>query len=145
MKYQVDVEATVEADVQAVWRAWSDFDRFAEWDPREEESKLDGPFEVGSTGWSKQRGYGRNRITLTAVAEGERWEATTPLPGGRLVIDHRMTDVGDGRVRLAKTYTAHGPLSVAFRLYYARRIRREIGPSFAALAAEARRLAAVAQ
>lgn len=145
MKYQVDVEATVEADLRAVWRTWSDFDRFTEWDPREEESRLDGPFQVGSTGWSKQRGYGRNRITLTAVAAGERWEATTPLPGGKLVIDHRVTDVGEGRVRLAKTYTAHGPLSVAFRLYYAQRIRREIGPSFAALAAEARRRAAVTE
>ena len=141
MEYRVDVEATVEADAEAVWQAWSDFDRFPQWDPREEESRLEGPFAVGTSGWSKQKGYGRNRITLTAVCEGERWEATTPLPGGRLVIDHRVTDLGNGLVRLAKTYTAHGPLSVAFRLYYARRIRREMAPSFAALAAQARQLA----
>lgn len=141
MRYQLDVDTTVIADAGAVWRAWTDFDRFPEWDPREEESRLEGQFAVGTSGWSKQRGYGRNRVTLTAIGEGEHWEATTPLPGGRLVIDHRVTDLGGGWVRLAKRYTAYGPLSLAFRLYYGRRIRREVRGSFAALATEAGRLA----
>jgi hypothetical protein len=141
MRYDVRVETTVRADAATVWRVWSDFDRFTDWDPREEESKLDGPFTVGTQGWSKQKGYGRNRVTLTAVEEGKRWQATTPLPGGSLVIDHAVADLGDGQVRLTKDYTATGPLSIVFRLYYARRIRREVPPSFEALAAEANRLA----
>ena len=141
MHYNVRVETTVKADAAMVWRVWSDFDRFTEWDPREEESKLDGPFTAGTQGWSKQRGYGRNRVTLTAIDEGKHWEATTPLPGGSLVIDHALMDLGDGRVLLTKNYTATGPLAIVFRLYYAGRIRREVQPSFEALAAEANRLA----
>jgi hypothetical protein len=144
MHYDVRVETTVQAEAASVWRVWSDFDRFTEWDPREKESKLEGPFAVGTQGWSKQKGYGRNRVTLTAIEEGARCQATTPLPGGRLVIDHVLADLGDGRTRLIKDYRATGPLALAFRLHYARRIRREVPPSFAALAAEANRIAASA-
>ncbi len=145
MRSDQDFEAVVTGDARAMWRVWSDFDRFAEWDPREEYSKLDGPFAVGTTGTSKQKGYGRNTITLTAVDQvGRRWEATTGLPGGRLVIDHRVIDNGDGTVRLAKRYTAHGPLSLLFRVYYWRRIRRELQESFTALAAEAARVSGAA-
>ena len=50
--------------------------------PAREGVELDGPFTAGTQGWSKQKGYGRNRITLTAVEEGRRWQATTPLPSG---------------------------------------------------------------
>jgi hypothetical protein len=74
------------------------------------------------------------------ITEGA-WQATTPLPGGALLIDHLVTSLGAGRTCLAKKYTAIGPLALAFRLYYARRIRREVPPSLAALAAEANRVA----
>jgi Polyketide cyclase / dehydrase and lipid transport len=138
MRSKQDFEAVVTGDADALWRVWSDINRFTEWDPREEESRLDGPFAVGTTGASKQKGYGRNTITLTKVDQADRcWEATTGLTGGRLVIDHRIIDNGDGTVRLAKHYTAHGPLSLLFRVCYWRRIRRELTASFAALAAEA--------
>lgn len=146
MMYTLDVDATVAGDADALWQVWTDYDRFAEWDPREQESRLDGAFAVGAQAWSRQRGYGRNRVTLTAIEVTDpadrRWEATTPLPGGRLVIDHRVTDLGGGRVRLAKRYTAYGPLTLLFRAYYGRRIRRELVDSFVALAAEGARVAA---
>ena len=143
MTYTLNVETTVRADAAALWQAWTDMPRFPSWDPREEESGLDGLFAEGTTGWSKQRGTPRSPFTITAVSPGRRWQVETPLPGGKLVIDHEMRDAGDGQVRLAKRYRAHGPMAIAFRLYYGRKIRREMPGSFAALTAEADRLARV--
>ncbi|MDI2128972.1 SRPBCC family protein [Yinghuangia seranimata] len=141
MHYTLDVETVVSADHESVWRTWTDMERFPEWDPREEETRLDAPFGVGATGWSKQKGTSRSPIRISAVEPGALWQVETPLPGGKLVIDHRVDDAGDGRVRLSKRYVAYGPVSLAFRAYYGRRIRREMPASFAALVAESRRRA----
>jgi len=140
VKYTLEIEMTVAADGPALWQAWTDMERFPSWDPREEETSLNGPFQAGTTGWSKQRGTPRSPITITAVTPRRHWQVETPLPGGKLVIDHRMDEAGNGQVRLAKRYVAHGPMSVAFRVYYGRKIRREMPESFAALVAEANRL-----
>jgi hypothetical protein len=142
MRYILAVETTVEADPASLWQAWTDMSRFPAWDPREEETTLQGPFGPGATGWSKQRGTPRSPITITAVEQGRRWQVETPLPAGKLVIDHELHDAGGGRVRLVKRYQVQGPLAIAFRLYYASRIRRDMPSSFAALAAEAARLKA---
>lgn len=141
MQYTLDVETVVDADHAAVWQAWTDMESFPAWDPREEETVLDGPFAVGVTGWSKQRGVSRSRFTVTDVEPGTMWQVETPLPAGKLVIDHRVEDTDDGRLRLSKRYVAHGPVSLAFRVHYARRIRNEMPASFAALVAESRRRA----
>jgi hypothetical protein len=140
VRYTLDIEMTVAADGAALWQAWTDMERFPSWDPREEETSLDGPFQAGTTGWSKQRGTPRSPLTITAVTPRRHWQVETPLPGGKLVIDHRMDEDGDGLVRLVKSYAAYGPMAVAFRLYYGRKIRREMPDSFAALTAEANRL-----
>jgi uncharacterized protein YndB with AHSA1/START domain len=142
MRYILVVEETVEADPAALWQAWTDMPRFPSWDPREEETTLDGPFGVGVTGWSKQRGTPRSPFTVTAVEPGRPWQVQTPLPAGKLVIDHVLHDARGGRLRLVKRYEAQGPMAIPFRLYYARKIRRETPMSFAALAAEAGRLQA---
>lgn len=140
MRYILTVEATVEADPAALWQAWTDMPRFPAWDSREEETTLEGPFAAGTTGWSKQRGTPRSPITITAVEQGLRWQVQTPLPGGKLIIDHMLHDGGGGQLRLVKRYQAEGPMAIAFRLSYARKIRRDMPASFAALAAEADRV-----
>jgi hypothetical protein len=141
MQYTLDVESIAEGDHAAVWQSWTDMERFPLWDPREEETRLHGPFAVGTTGWSKQKGTSRSPILISEVVSGERWQVQTPLPGGKLVIDHRIDDLGDGRLKLSKRYVAHGPVALAFRVYYARKIRKEMPASFAALVAESRRRA----
>jgi hypothetical protein len=141
MQYTLDVESIAEGDHAAVWQSWTDMERFPLWDPREEETRPDGPFAVGTTGWSKQKGTSRSPILISEVVSGERWQVQTPLPGGKLVIDHRIDDLGDGRLKLSKRYVAHGPVALAFRVYYARKIRKEMPASFAALVAESRRRA----
>jgi hypothetical protein len=145
MKYQLNVEAVIEADPAAVWQAWTDTARFPGWGPREEENRLDGPFAAGTSGWSKQRGIPGGPYALSVVNAQQSWEIESPLPGGKLTVDHRVQVLDGGRVRVSKQYAASGPMSLAFRLHFGRKIRQSMPDSFAALATEAARLHAEAR
>ena len=140
--YSFEVTTIVQADPAALWQAWTDMPRFPQWDPREEETRLDGPFAAGTSGWSKQRGNPGGPFTIARIVEGRRWDVTSPLPGGKLDITHEISPLPDGKVQLRKQYDVHGPLTVLFRLHYARKVRKAMPDSFAALVGEATRLAA---
>lgn len=132
-------EMVIGGDIGAVWAVWTDMERFPEWDPREEETRLDGAFGPGATGYSRQRGNPGGPFTVTIVEPERRWTAESPLPGGRLVIHHLLEPAGGNRVRVAKRYEVHGPLIPLFRCYYGPRVRRALGGTFAALETEAAR------
>ncbi len=137
MAYTVDCRTTLHGSRDQIFGVWSDMASYPQWDPREQELRLNGPLAVGTTGWSKQKG-GRagSDFTVVRVEPGRRWTNETNLPGGKLVIDHTLTETGPGEFELVKSYAAHGPVGPLFRLFYAREIRRENPRSFAELAAE---------
>lgn len=138
--YAIDCEATVGGSLADIWNTWTDMASYPRWDPREEELRIDGPFQVGTTGFSKQVGpRAGSTFELTRVEPMTRWTNVTPLPAGKLVIDHRLTAGTNGTVHLVKRYEAYGPLSVAFRLFFGKGIRAEAPGTFAALEAEAAR------
>jgi hypothetical protein len=144
--YTLDLEARVEADLDSVWTAWTDMERYPEWDPREEVMTLDGPFAEGATGFSKQAGpRAGGPIRITRVEAPGRFTVETPLPLGRLVLDHWMEPSGPDRVLIRKRYQVHGPMSVAFRLFFTSSIRSEMPATFAALESEAQRRASLAR
>jgi hypothetical protein len=104
---------------------------------------MNGPFQAGTTGWSKQVGpRPGSPFTLLRVEPKTRWTNEAPLPGGKLVIDHLLTDRGDGTIHLVKRYEVSGPMQLAFRTVFARGIRAEAPETFDALEAEAARRAA---
>lgn len=133
------VEQDIDADPAAVWAVWTDVERFPDWDPREVYVRLIGDFAVNGRIESKQRGNPAGVSTISAIDPGRRWVATTPLPGGALTISHDVADIGGGRTRVAKTYTATGPMAVIFRLWFGPRLRAVLPESLARLEAEARR------
>jgi hypothetical protein len=128
------------APVSALWRVWSDIDRFPEWDPLEEYSRLDGPFEVGVTGYSKARRLPGGPFTIIAVQDGSSWTARGPLPRGELLIEYRLSPREGGQVLALVRYQARGPASPVFRFALAPRLRREWPGVFVALEARARQL-----
>jgi hypothetical protein len=130
-------EKLISGDIAAIWTAWTDMERFPEWDPREEETRLDGPFAVGTTGYSKQRGNPGGPFRLTIIEPRRQWTAQSGLPGGELVIHHLMEEAGESRVKVAKRYEVHGPLVPLFRFYYGPKVRRALEGTFAALEREA--------
>ena len=140
--YAIDCEAVIEADPDALWQVWTAIASYPSWDPREDQARLDGDFAVGTTGFSKQKGRRPGApFELIVVEPKTRWASESPLPGGKLVIDHHLEVLDDGRIKLSKRYEAHGPMQVLFRLVFAKGIRRDVPGSFAALGAEARRVA----
>jgi hypothetical protein len=137
MMYALRLEAQLTATVKEAWSAWSDMTRFPEWDPREEIMRLDGPFAVGTTGFSKQTGpRAGGPVKITLIERPARYVVETPLPGGKLELDHLIEDAGDGRTRLVKRYLVQGPMALAFRLVFAKSIRAEMPATFAALEQE---------
>ncbi len=127
-----ECEATFEADLDAVWKVWTDVPRWPEWDVSKELAELDGPFEPGVRGWAKQRGNLGGSFTITEVDAGRRWVTECPVPLGKVVFDHVLEPVPGGRVRVVKRAEVLGGAGPLLRLF-APRMRRDTAESLAAL------------
>jgi uncharacterized protein YndB with AHSA1/START domain len=127
-----ECEATFEAEPDAVWKLWTDVTRWPEWDVSKEIARLDGPFEVGSAGWAKQKGNLGGSFTITEIDPGKRWVTECPIPLGHVIFDHILEQVADGRVRVVKRVEVQGGTGPLIRLF-APRMRRDIAESLAAL------------
>src|SRR5215472_9942369 len=123
----IEMDAVIRAEPAAVWRAWRpDFPML----PPEEEARNLHLYELA---------HGlKVPITLVAVDEMDHWTVEHALPGGKLVIDHWMRPLTDGGVHVGKRYEVHGPMSIVYRLFFARAIRRALPASFAELARAAK-------
>ena len=130
--YLFECEATFEAEPDAVWAVWTDVARWAEWDVSKEIARLDGPFQPGVCGWAKQRGNLGGSFMITAVDAGRRWVTECPMPLGKVVFDHMLEPVAEGRVRVVKRVEVQGGFGPLLRLF-APRMRRDIAESLANL------------
>jgi hypothetical protein len=124
----IKLDATIQADPEAVWQAWRP--RF-EMRPPEEEALNRNLYQIG---------YGiKVPITLVALNDMRNWMVEHALPRGKLVIDHWMTPLADGRVQVGKRYEVHGPMSIAYRLFLASKFRESWPEDVAALERDAQR------
>jgi Polyketide cyclase / dehydrase and lipid transport len=130
--YLFECEATFEAEPDAVWKVWTDVARWPEWDVSKEIARLDGPFQPGVCGWAKQRGNLGGSFTITAVEAGRRWVTECPVPLGKVVFDHVLEPVAEGRVRVIKRVGVQGGFAPLILLFVPK-MRREITESLAAL------------
>jgi hypothetical protein len=130
--YLFECEATFQAEPAAVWKVWTDVARWPEWDVSKEIARLDGPLEPGVSGWAKQRGNLGGSFTVTAVDAGRRWVTECPMPLGKVVFDHLLEPVAEGRVRVVKRVGVQGGFAPLVRLF-APKMRRDMAESLAAL------------
>jgi len=137
--YQISAETIIGGDLETVWAVATDVDRWAAWDPHEQEARLDGAFVVGGTGWSKPNGGPATTWTITRVIERHLWASECALPGGKLTGESTFEPLSDGRICCTKTMWVSGPLIPLFRLYFGRRIRQDMFKTWAALEREAAR------
>jgi uncharacterized protein YndB with AHSA1/START domain len=128
-----ECEATFEAQPAEVWKLWTDVDRWPEWDVSKEIARLDGPFQPGISGWAKQRGNLGGSFTIIAVDDGRRWVTECPIPMGKVVFDHVLEPIAEGRVRVVKKVEVQGGLGSVLLRLVAPKMRREISESLAAL------------
>jgi len=126
----IEMDATIQADPTAVWQAW--MPRFQKRPPEEEALNLN-PYQLA---------YRLSvPVTLVAVNEMRNWTVEHALPRGKLVIDHWMIPLGEGRVQVGKRYDVYGPMSLAYRLFFARKFRKSWPETIAALERDANRSA----
>jgi hypothetical protein len=131
-----ECEATFEADADAVWKVWTDVARWPEWDVSKDIAELDGPFEAGTRGWARQRGKLGGTFTITEVDAGRHWVSECPVPLGKVVFDHVLEQVSEGRVRVVKRAEVLGGAGPLLLLFVPR-MRRDTAESLAALGSHA--------
>ena len=130
--YLFECEAVFEADLDAVWKVWTDVAGWPEWDVSKEIAQLDGPFQPGARGWAKQRGNLGGSFIITAVDPGRRWVSECPVPLGVVTFEHLLEPAAAQRVRLVKRADVQGGTGPLLRLL-APRMRRDTAASLAAL------------
>jgi len=87
----LDTELTVDGRAEALWGVWTDVERWAEWDPHEEEAHIHGRFETGATGFSKPRGAPPGEFTVVEAREPLRWVTGLVCPSGPSPSNTRST------------------------------------------------------
>lgn len=145
MKVTFDGSATIRGDLPAVWQTVTDVAAWPSWDPHFLEAELEGPFAVGTSGWSRVPGSLRGKFTLTAVDPEHGYSTESPMPMGTMYVTNRYEQVAPGRVLVSKQYELHGGFVPIFRLFYMRPIQRQLAHAFEALEQEVGRRGAAAE
>lgn len=106
-------EASLEttASPAAVWRVWSDVDRWPDWNPDMKEARLDGPLRLGSTGMINTRSGGKHDVVVTHYEEGRSFELeSTALPATKMAIRATIAPTGSGS-RITQGFEPRGLLA----------------------------------
>ena len=125
MEYRVT--ANVGAPPAAVWRLFTDLERWPELSPSTSEVRRldDGPLQVGSEAMVKQPGLPRARWRVTGMAPERIFTWQTSAGGVTTVGDHRVEPDGPGS-KITITLRTHGPLAGVIDLLMGRLARRHV-------------------
>ena len=114
MAWSFSHSAESEAQPDAVWRRYVDVEHWSDWSRNGVEwSRLDGPFEVGTTGKSKAPGMPAGKFRLITVEPDARFVSEVKLPGGRLRFEHVVEPTAHGS-QITHRASVDGPLSAIY-------------------------------
>lgn len=105
---------------QAIWQAWSDVERWPEWNSDIARIELSGPFAVGSTIAMTPHEQDTVDLRIAQVEEGELFVDEAMVAGTTVRTLHRIDRLDDGRVQVVYHLEASGPAA------------EEIGPAISA-------------
>ena len=94
---------------EAVWRLWSDVERWPEWNPDLERAVLTGVFAAGSTITMYQQGGDTIELRIAEAREPEQFVDEADLGDVVVRTTHRLEPVGEGLVRVAYRMEITGP------------------------------------
>jgi hypothetical protein len=97
-------------DAASLWRAWSDVNRWTEWQDDIESARLAGPFVAGGSFMLRPKGGPNVKVTLLAVEPGIRFTDLTKFPLAEMVGDHELIVHGK-TVEVRTTISVRGPLA----------------------------------
>jgi hypothetical protein len=99
------------ASPNTVWQVWSDVDAWPEWNPDMNQSHLDGPLRVGTTGTINTRSGGAHSVVVTQFQDGKSFELeSTAMPFTKMAIRATVTPLDTGS-RVTQEFEARGFLA----------------------------------
>ncbi len=128
---------TSAASPQAFFDRWADMATWPEWNLDTDWVRLDGPFTEGATGTLKPKGGFAVRFAVERLVPGEIFLDVSYLPGARLVFDHGVRLLEDGRTEVSVQVRLSGPLAPLWRLILGSGVASSVQPDLERLAAVA--------
>ncbi|HEY5235009.1 MAG TPA: SRPBCC family protein [Rhabdochlamydiaceae bacterium] len=121
------VKHTVEtkASPMQIWRVWQDVENWKNWDQEIELSRIDGPFQTGTTGSTKFVGTPLFKTLLTQVEPLKVVVQEAYLSFAKVVSYQSMSQVA-GKTQVTFQVEIRGPLSFFFAWMLGRFIKKKI-------------------
>jgi uncharacterized protein YndB with AHSA1/START domain len=94
---------------QRIWRAWSDVERWPEWNADIERIALDGPFAVGSTIAMTPKGQQTVELRIAEAVDCESFVDEADVEGTVVRTTHRIDRLDADHVRIVYRLEASGP------------------------------------
>ena len=138
--WQVTHSATFEGlRKDAVWAAWSDVDRWHEWDPDLDFAHAPDGFNPGTRFVLKPKGGPKVNIRLLRAEPLRGYTDLTVFPLARMYGIHDMVETSDG-LTLSITIRVEGPLTRLWKTLVAQKVADEAPAQLRSLANWARQL-----
>lgn len=108
-----EVEVTIDAPAELVWRTISDVAAWPEWTPtmRAVRRLEDGELREGASAEVEQPAQPKRTWTVTALTPGKSFTWTARDPSLRYAADHVVTVKPDGKVTVLLTFSIAGLLA----------------------------------
>lgn len=123
VKHTVETKATP----MQIWKIWQDVDNWKTWDEQIELSRIDGPFQTGTTGCTKFVGTPLFKTLLTQVDPYKLVVQEAYLSFAKVVSYQSMRQVGD-KTEVTFQVEIRGPLSLFYACMLRRFIKKKIPP-----------------
>jgi hypothetical protein len=124
MKFDYTVETT--APPEKIWGAWTDVERWPEWDTELDSATLHGSFALGTKGRVKSRRGPAARFSISELIPGESYTLTARLPLCELKVRRRPIRNDCSGAFFTHVVLFVGPLSFVFGNLLGRRHREAL-------------------
>ena len=121
VKHTVETKATP----MQIWRIWEDAENWKIWDEQIELSRIDGPFQTGTTGCTKFIGAPLFKTLLTQVEPYKLVVQEAYLSFAKVVSYQSMRQV-DSKTEVTFQVEIRGPLSLFYACMLSRFIKKKI-------------------
>jgi hypothetical protein len=121
IKYTVTTTATP----AQIWHVWQDVENWNTWDHDLELSKINGPFQVGTTGELKFKDSPPLKTLLTCVEEPKIFVQEAKLPLARVIMTHTTNNV-DRKTHVTIQTEVRGLFAFFYFILLGRSIKKKV-------------------
>lgn len=135
IKHTVETTATP----SQIWRVWQDVESWNSWDHGTEFSRLEGPFQTGTSGYLKPVEGPLLKTLLTHVEPFKMFIQEAKLFLAKVVMTHSITQIS-GKTHVTFQTDIKGPLALLFAWLLGRSIKKKIPIEMAEMLKKAKTL-----